>query len=79
MENICEVEKLNCIRNEMTHLWGSIFVLGGGAIALFLNGKTLTEYILASVGILCSIMMANAYFIRRTEVLKIVNKLKEKK
>ncbi len=30
-----DVEKLNCIRNEMTHLWGSAFLIGGGAVCLY--------------------------------------------
>lgn len=37
MDKIFEVEKLNSIRNEMTHLWGSIFVTAGGTIALILE------------------------------------------
>ena len=34
MENIFEVEKLNSIRNEMTHLWGSVFVTAGGGYSV---------------------------------------------
>lgn len=37
MEEVFEAEKLNCIRNEMTHLWGSIFATSGGVIALVLS------------------------------------------
>ncbi len=25
-------EKANCLRNEMNHLWGAMFITGGGAI-----------------------------------------------
>lgn len=25
-------EKANCLRNEMKHLWGAMFITGGGAI-----------------------------------------------
>ncbi len=75
MDNIFEVEKLNSIRNEMTHLWGSVFVTAGGAIALFLNSPSLVNYVLGVAGIIISIIMANAYFIRRNEVVKILKDL----
>ena len=76
MENIFEVEKLNSIRNEMTHLWGSVFVTAGGSIALFLNSPSLVNYVLGVAGIIISIIMANAYFIRRNEVVKILKDLR---
>ena len=75
MENIFEVEKLNSIRNEMTHLWGSVFVTAGGSIALFLNSPCLVNYVLGVAGIIIFIIMANAYFIRRNEVVKILKDL----
>ena len=30
-------ERLNSIRNEMTHIWGTVFVIGGGSIALLME------------------------------------------
>ena len=78
MDNIFEVEKLNSIRNEMTHLWGSIFIVGGGSIALLLNSSSVLGYILAIVGALLSIILAQAYFVRRNEVVKIVKNLEDK-
>ena len=77
MDNIFEVEKLNSIRNEMTHLWGSVFVTAGGSIDLFLNSSSLVNYVLGVAGIIISIIMANAYFIRRNEVVKILKSLEK--
>ena len=71
MEEIFEVEKLNCIRNEMTHLWGSIFVTSGGVIALVLSEFNILKLFFIIFGTLLSLVMINAYFIRRTEVMNI--------
>lgn len=71
-------EKLNCIRNEMTHLWGSVFILGGGSISLLLQHRSFAGYLLSTAGILTAIMLTQAYFIRREETIKIINKLEEK-
>lgn len=78
MNSIFEVEKLNSIRNEMTHIWGSIFIVGGGSIALLLNSSNLFGYMLAIVGSLLTIILSQAYFIRRNEVVKIVKGLEDK-
>ena len=79
MHNIFEVERLNCIRNEMTHLWGSACATAGGAVVLFLSSEAnIFYYIMAIAGMLISIIMANAYFIRRNEVVKILKQLEEK-
>ena len=43
-------EKLNCIRNEMTHLWGSVFIIGGGSFSLILNGSTSKEFLAGAIG-----------------------------
>ena len=61
----------------MTHLWGGVFIVGGGAIALLLNGNSIVHYILGILGILLSLIFINAYFVRRNEVVKIVNDLEE--
>ncbi len=79
MDNIFEVEKLNCIRNEMTHLWGSIFITAGGTIALILeSNKNPLVYLFIFAGFLFTLLLINAYFIRRTEVVKILKGLEEK-
>ena len=79
MDNIFEVEKLNCIRNEMTHLWGSIFITAGGTIALILeSNKNQLVYLFIFAGFLFTLLLINAYFIRRTEVVKILKGLEEK-
>ncbi len=79
MDNIFEVEKLNCIRNEMTHLWGSIFITAGGTIALILeSNKNSLVYLFIFAGFLFTLLLINAYFIRRTEVVKILKGLEEK-
>ncbi len=70
-------EKLNCIRNEMTHLWGSVFIIGGGSVSLIINSASFKEYFIGIVGIVISLVFAYAYFIRREETLRIVNKIGE--
>lgn len=74
------VEKLNSIRNEMSHLWGGIFITGGGAITLATTGYGNIKIVFIILGILMSSLFINAYFIRRGELLNILNELnKEEK
>ena len=40
MREIVYTEKLNSIRNEMTHLWTSFFIVGGGSFTLLFNKPT---------------------------------------
>ena len=35
MEEVFEAEKLNCIRNKMTHMWGTACATLGGSALLF--------------------------------------------
>lgn len=72
-------EKLNCIRNEMTHLWGSVFIIGGGSFSLILNGSTSKEFLAGAIGTIIAVIFAYAYFIRREETLRIVNNIGDKK
>lgn len=72
-------EKLNCLRNEMTHLWGSVFVVSGGSIATILNKPNFFQCGLAIFGFILALCFLNAYFIRRTEILHVLEKLKEEK
>ena len=76
MEEIFESEKLNCIRNEMTHLWGSIFATSGGVVALVLSDFSMLKLFFIIFGTLLSLIMINAYFIRRTEVMNILKNMK---
>ena len=77
MEEIFEAETLTCIRNEMTHLWGSIFATSSGVIALFLREFNILKLFFIIFGTLLSLVMINAYFIRRTEVMNILKNLKQ--
>ena len=77
MENFFETEKLSCIRNEMTHLWGSIFATTGGVIALVLSEFSILKLFFIVFGTLLTLIMINAYFIRRTEVMSILKELKK--
>lgn len=77
MENFFETEKLSCIRNEMTHLWGSIFATSGGVIALVLSEFSILKLFFIVFGTLLTLIMINAYFIRRTEVMSILKELKK--
>ena len=70
-------ERLNSIRNEMTHLWGSVFVLGGGSIALFLGEFSVRNFVLGFVGVMLTILMFNTYFLRRIELQKMIKDLEE--
>ena len=79
MEEIFESEKLNCIRNEMTHLWGTACATLGGSVLLFVSPNANSSYyLIGSIGIVIAIIMANSYFIRRNEILKILKKMEAK-
>lgn len=78
MDSFCEKERLNSIRNEMTHLWGGIFAVAGGSIALFLSEPMFIKYAIGLIGILVAMIMSNAYLIRRNEIIRIIKKMEEK-
>ena len=69
-------EKLNCMRNEMTHLWGSVFLIAGGSVSALFTFST-RGYVIGAVGIILALALLNAYFIRREETLRIVNSMEE--
>lgn len=69
-------EKLNSIRNEMSHIWGGIFVTGGGSVTLATTGYDITRLIFIIIGIWLAILFINAYFIRKQELMNILNELK---
>lgn len=79
MKCVVKVERLNSIRNEMTHLWGSVFILGGGSVAFIVLNPSPVKYFLGIIGIAVAMMLLNAYFIRRVELLNILKALEEEK
>ncbi len=70
-------EKLNCIRNEMTHLWGSVFLIMGGSISIAFYNRTFLAFLISSVGVIVATILAYAYFIRRDETLRIINSMED--
>jgi len=70
-------EKLNCIRNEMTHLWGSVFLILGGSVSMVFYNRSLLAYMIGGFGVFIAAMLAYAYFIRRDETLRIINKIED--
>lgn len=78
MSKECLIEKIGAIKNEMSHIWGAIFVTGGGAITLMfteVNGLKLTFIIL---GFLFAMLFTNAYVIRKQELMNYLKELEEK-
>lgn len=63
MNKISKIEKLNSLRNEMTHIWGSAFILGGGSMALLLNEYNPIKYFFGITGFIFTIIIFNAYFL----------------
>lgn len=70
-------EQLGCIKNEMTHLWGSAFLLAGGAFSLMFYNRSFEGYLWGGIGVIIALILGHAYVIRRVETLRIVNKIKE--
>ena len=78
MNNNYLTEKANCLRNEMNHLWGAMFITGGGAIGFsIVEVKTFLIYFYIILGFFWTIVFFNAYFVKRTELSKILGRLKE--
>lgn len=75
MKETAKIEKLNLLRNEMSHLWGSVFIVGGGSFTFVINEPSLIKYIIGFIGIIFALLFLNAYFIRRTEVFKLIQSL----
>ena len=69
-------EQIGVLKNEATHLWGSTFVLGGGAITLFFK-QTLIAIILGTIGVIFATLLFKTYFIKRAEIMEIINKMEE--
>ena len=71
-------ERLNSIRNEMTHIWGTVFVIGGGSLAL-LKEHSILCLIVGIIGLLAAGLFFNTYFLRRNEVFNLLQQLEELK
>jgi len=74
------MEKSSALRNEMSHIWGGAFVIGGGisTIVLTLNWN-LVKILFCLIGFLFIIIFLNAYMIKRMDLVNTINKLKEGK
>ena len=73
-------EKLNSIRNELSHVWGGIFVIGGGAATLLsVSHWTIINMCLFIIGIILTITFINAYIIRKEEMMNMLKEFKEYK
>ena len=72
-----ETEVLNMLRSETTHLWGAMFIVGGGGIALFLGEHNFWNNTFAALGIVFFFIFLNAYFIRRDEIVKKINEMED--
>ena len=80
MEDIFEVEKLNCIRNEMTHLWGTACATLGGSALLFVSSNANSSYyLIGTLGVIIALVLPNSYFVRRNEIMKILKKMENRK
>lgn len=76
-ENYCS-EKFNSIRNEMSHIWGAIFVTGGGVATIFsVSNWTYQNIFLFIVGFIMTVMFVNAYIIRKLELMDMLKKIKK--
>lgn len=78
MNNECLVEKIGAIKNEMSHIWGAIFVIGGGTITLATTELNLLKWVFILVGIFFTIIFVNAYAIRKQELMNYLKELEEK-
>ena len=73
------VQKIGIIKNEMTHLWNALIVLMGGTIGLLFTQFTLKSLILIILGAGFSLLLFNAYMVRRTTLFELLNQLNKEK
>lgn len=70
--------KANCLRNEMNHIWGAIFIMGGGAIGFSVfEPKNILVIIYIALGIFLTTIFINGYMVRRNQLTQIVKELNE--
>lgn len=68
-------EKLDSIRNEMSHCWGGIFVVGGGTITLAVTELSPLKILFFVSGLILTVLLVNAYLIRKTELSNVLKQL----
>jgi hypothetical protein len=79
MENLeYAKETIGNIRNEMTHTWGTAFLFGGGAISCFSLEESFWKYSLIVSGFVAFLVFIYAYSVRRSQLMKYTDKLKER-
>ena len=71
--------RLSCVKNEMTHLWGTSFLMGGGAFSLMLTNHSFIGYFWGTIGIIAATVFFRAYMIWRDETMKFVEQLRRVK
>lgn len=77
MDNDYLVEKIGAIKNEMSHIWGGVFVTGGGSITLATTGLNPLKWTFIILGVLLTILFINAYITKRIELMSSLKELKE--
>lgn len=77
MDNDYLVEKIGAVKNEMSHIWGGIFVTGGGSITLMFTEANIFKWVFIAVGIMLTILFINAYITKRIELINFLKELKE--
>lgn len=77
MNNECLIEKIGAIKNELSHIWGGIFILGGGSITLMISAVNALRLFFIVAGIFLTMLFINAYAIRRQELMNYLKKLEE--
>lgn len=71
-----EKEKIGILKTEMNLLWSAVFITFGGSIAIIININFNWQLIIAAIGFLLSAIFANAFIMKRTEAVNLVNCLK---
>ena len=70
-------EKFGLLKTEMNLLWSGMFVTFGGSLAIAMNLQFIWQLIIAAVGFAFFGIFLNAFFIKRIEVLKTIESLRE--
>ena len=77
MEECYLKEKINSLRNEMNHVWGATFIIGGGTFGLsIIENKTVWIITLIILGAIWTVLFINAYMIRRNQLIDLTELLK---
>lgn len=71
------IEKIGAIKNEMSHIWGAAFVLGGGTVTLITTGVDVLKSAFVISGVVLTVLFINAYFIRRQELKRFLKELED--